>query len=199
VVVNAPTPELAREARDALINVLLPKHEVFRSVRAPDGGAFFEQNFLLYLSTEELARTAQELTTAAPLIRTLASDPSVRGVLDALNLSVRGVQMGRVSLNDLARTLDMGAEPIEDVLPASSVLDTAKEKPVEGEVLAVGRGAHDETGRHVPLDVKVGDRVLFGKWAGAEVLIDGEEQLILKEGDILGVTEGKTRAAAKAA
>jgi chaperonin GroES len=84
-------------------------------------------------------------------------------------------------------------------VPASSLLDTAKEKPVEGEVLALGPGAHDETGRHVPLDVKVGDRVLFGKWAGAEVLIDGEEQLILKEGDILGVTEGKTRAAAKAA
>jgi chaperonin GroES len=77
--------------------------------------------------------------------------------------------------------------------------DTAKEKPIEGEVLAVGPGARDETGRIIPLDVKVGDRVLFGKWAGTDVIIDGEERLILKESDILGVIEGKTRATAKAA
>jgi chaperonin GroES len=77
--------------------------------------------------------------------------------------------------------------------------DTAKEKPIEGEVLAVGPGARDEAGRIIPLDVKVGDRVLFGKWAGTDVIIDGEERLILKESDILGVIEGKTRATAKAA
>jgi chaperonin GroES len=77
--------------------------------------------------------------------------------------------------------------------------DTAKEKPIEGEVLAVGPGARDETGRIIPLDVKLGDRVLFGKWAGTDVIIDGEERLILKESDILGVIEGKTRATAKAA
>jgi chaperonin GroES len=77
--------------------------------------------------------------------------------------------------------------------------DTAKEKPIEGEVLAVGPGARDDSGWIVPLDVKVGDRVLFGKWAGTEVLIDGEERIIMKESDILGVVEGKTRAKAKAA
>jgi chaperonin GroES len=66
-------------------------------------------------------------------------------------------------------------------------------------VLAAGSGARDETGRIVPLDVKVGDRVLFGKWSGTEVIIDGEERLILKEADILGLIEGKTRAKAKAA
>ena len=77
--------------------------------------------------------------------------------------------------------------------------DTAKEKPIEGEVLAVGPGARDDSGRIVPLDVKVGDRVLFGKWAGTEVLIDGEERIIMKEFDIVGVVEGKTRAKAKAA
>ena len=77
--------------------------------------------------------------------------------------------------------------------------DTAKEKPVEGEVLAVGGGARDEHGALVPLDVRPGDRVLFGKWAGTDVVIDGEERLILKEADILGVIEGKIRAAAKAA
>ena len=77
--------------------------------------------------------------------------------------------------------------------------DTAKEKPIEGEVLAVGPGARDETGKIVPLDVKVGDRVLFGKWAGTEVVIDGEERIIMKESDIFGIVEGKARAKAKAA
>jgi chaperonin GroES len=77
--------------------------------------------------------------------------------------------------------------------------DTAKEKPVEGEVLAVGPGARDETGKIQPLDVKVGDRVLFGKWAGTDVIIDGEDRLIMKEADILGVIEGATRTKMKAA
>jgi len=67
--------------------------------------------------------------------------------------------------------------------------DTAKEKPMEGEVLAVGPGARDENGKVVPLDVKVGDRVLFGKWSGTEVKLDGQEFLIMKESDILGVID----------
>jgi chaperonin GroES len=67
--------------------------------------------------------------------------------------------------------------------------DTAKEKPQEGEVIAVGPGARDETGKLVPPDVKTGDRVLFGKWSGTEVKIDGEELLIMKESDIMGVIE----------
>ena len=88
----------------------------------------------------------------------------------------------------------------EEKTPGGIIIpDTAKEKPVEGEVLAVGAGARDENGRIVPLDVKVGDRVLFGKWAGTDVIIDGEDRLILKEADILGVIEGKGRAHAKAA
>ena len=65
--------------------------------------------------------------------------------------------------------------------------DTAKEKPQEGEIIAVGPGARDETGKLVPLDVKAGDRILFGKWSGTEVQIDGEEMLIMKESDILGI------------
>lgn len=68
--------------------------------------------------------------------------------------------------------------------------DTAKEKPQEGEVVAVGPGARDERGQLVPLDVKVGDRVLFGKWSGTEVKIDGQEVLIMKESDIMGVLDG---------
>jgi chaperonin GroES len=65
--------------------------------------------------------------------------------------------------------------------------DTAKEKPQEGEIVAVGPGARDEAGNLVPLDVKAGDRVLFGKWSGTEVKIDGQDLLIMKESDILGV------------
>jgi chaperonin GroES len=76
--------------------------------------------------------------------------------------------------------------------------DTVQEKPQEGEVVAVGPGARDEAGRTVPLDVKAGDRVLFGKWSGTEVKIDGEELLIMKESDIMGIVESKvaTRKAA---
>ncbi|MEW6597399.1 MAG: co-chaperone GroES [Pseudomonadota bacterium] len=65
--------------------------------------------------------------------------------------------------------------------------DTAKEKPQEGEVLAVGPGARDEDGKRVELDVKVGDRILFGKWSGTEVKIDGDDLIIMKESDILGI------------
>jgi chaperonin GroES len=65
--------------------------------------------------------------------------------------------------------------------------DTAKEKPQQGEVIAVGPGGRDESGKLIPIDVKVGDRVLFGKWSGTEVKIDGEEYLIMKESDIMGV------------
>ena len=70
--------------------------------------------------------------------------------------------------------------------------DTAKEKPQEGEIIAVGSGARDEAGKLVPLDVKAGDRILFGKWSGTEVKIDGEDLLIMKESDILGIIEGST-------
>ena len=68
--------------------------------------------------------------------------------------------------------------------------DTAKEKPQEGEVVAVGPGARDENGKVAALDVKAGDRVLFGKWSGTEVRIDGQDLLIMKESDIMGVVAG---------
>ena len=77
--------------------------------------------------------------------------------------------------------------------------DTAKEKPQEGEIIAAGPGARDESGKLVPLDVKAGDRVLFGKWSGTEVKIDGEELLIMKESDIMGVVEGTASSSKKAA
>ena len=77
--------------------------------------------------------------------------------------------------------------------------ETAQEKPQEGEVVAVGPGARDEDGERVELDVKVGDRILFGKWSGTEVKVDGEELLIMKESDILGVIEEKKAKKDKAA
>jgi uncharacterized protein len=115
-VVRAPTPELASAAQDKLLEALVPKNDLLRSVHAPDGGTFFERNFLLYLSIEDLGRTTQGLTVAAPLIQTLASDPSMRGVLDALTLSLKGAQMGHVLLDDLSRPLNMGAETVEDAM-----------------------------------------------------------------------------------
>ncbi len=81
----------------------------------------------------------------------------------------------------------------EDTKTAGGIIipDTAQEKPMQGEVIAVGPGARDEAGKLQPLDVKAGDLVLFGKWSGTEVKIDGKELLIMKESDIMGVLEGK--------
>ena len=77
--------------------------------------------------------------------------------------------------------------------------DTAKEKPQEGEIVAVGPGGRDEAGKLIPIDLKVGDTVLFGKWSGTEVKIDGQDLLIMKESDIMGVIEGGSAAKRKAA
>jgi chaperonin GroES len=79
-----------------------------------------------------------------------------------------------------------------DVKTAGGIIipDTVKEKPQEGEVIAVGPGALDDSGKRVTLDVKAGDRILFGKWSGTEVKIDGQDFLIMKESDIMGVIEG---------
>jgi chaperonin GroES len=94
----------------------------------------------------------------------------------------------------LVRRLDDEAKTAGGII----IPDTAQEKPTEGEVIAVGSGARDETGALVPLDVKKGDRILFGKWSGTEVTIDGEELIIMKESDIFGVIEkvGKVKKAA---
>jgi chaperonin GroES len=76
--------------------------------------------------------------------------------------------------------------------------DTAKEKPQEGEVIAVGPGARDESGKLIPVDLKAGDRILFGKWSGTEIKLDGEDLLIMKESDVMGIVESeaaKTRPA----
>jgi chaperonin GroES len=97
------------------------------------------------------------------------------------------------------RVLIKRIEEKESIKGGIIIPDTAKEKPMEGEVVAVGPGARDETGKLVPLDVKANDRILFGKWSGTEVKLDGEELLIMKESDIMGIIEGTTAAKRKAA
>lgn len=95
----------------------------------------------------------------------------------------------------VVRRLDAEAKTAGGII----IPDTAKEKPQEGEIIAVGPGARDESGKLQPLDVKNGDRVLFGKWSGTEVKIDGEDLLIMKESDIMGVIEGQSASKKKAA
>ena len=77
--------------------------------------------------------------------------------------------------------------------------DTAKEKPQEGEVIAVGPGARDDSGKLIALELKAGDRILFGKWSGTEIKLDGEDLLIMKESDVMGIIEGAAAPARKAA
>ncbi len=88
----------------------------------------------------------------------------------------------------------------EDTKTAGGIIipDTAKEKPMQGVVISVGPGARDEAGKLVPLEIKAGDQVLFGKWSGTEVKINGEDLLIMKESDILGILEGKVSVKAAA-
>jgi chaperonin GroES len=93
------------------------------------------------------------------------------------------------------RILVKRIEEKETVKGGIIIPDTAKEKPQEGEVVAVGNGKKTDEGKIVPLDVKTGDRILFGKYSGAEIKIDNEEFLILKEEEVLGVVEGKTATA----
>ncbi|NBB83464.1 MAG: co-chaperone GroES [Alphaproteobacteria bacterium] len=104
--------------------------------------------------------------------------------------------MGFRPLHDrvLVRRVDQDEKTAGGII----IPDTAKEKPMQGEVVAVGAGARDETGQVVALDVKAGDRVLFGKWSGTEVKIDGEELLIMKESDIFGIIEESASAKAAA-
>ena len=91
------------------------------------------------------------------------------------------------------RVLVRGIEQDEKTTGGIIIPDTAKEKPMEGEVLAVGAGTRGEDGKLHPLDVKAGDRILFGKWSGSEVKIEGEELMIMKESDILGIIEGGSK------
>lgn len=94
------------------------------------------------------------------------------------------------------RVLLRRIESSEKTMGGIIIPDTAKEKPSEGEVVSVGSGVRDEAGKLIPLDVKAGDLVLFSKWSGTEVNVDGEDLLVVKESDIMGVIEGKKNAKA---
>src|ERR1700704_4415058 len=108
----------------------------------------------------------------------------------------------QLNRNPHSRRIDMKFRPLHDRVVVKRIdaedktkggiiiPDTAKEKPQEGEIIAVGPGGRDEAGKLIPIDVKPGNRVLFGKWSGTEVKIDGEDLLIMKESDIMGVLEG---------
>ena len=105
-----------------------------------------------------------------------------------------------MNLKPLGDRLIVQALEEEETTASGIVLpDTAKEKPQEGEIIAVGPGARNEAGKVVPLDVKAGDRILFGKWSGSEIKLDGEDLLIMTEADIMGVLEGPSTAIIKKA
>jgi uncharacterized protein len=114
-VVSAPTPEFAGAATAALVNRLAPQSNRFRSVVAAEGGEFFARNGLLYLPQNDLAERLSKLSQAAPLIRTLASDQSLRGLATALAVSLQGIAAGRLRLNDMAPPLNMIADTVENV------------------------------------------------------------------------------------
>ena len=119
-VVHAPTPELAGAAASAVTERLSGRSDLFHSVRDVAGGAFFERNGLLFLPIEQLTGTMHELTEAAPLIRVLAADPSLRGLTQALSLSLLGLRLQRYSLDDMSHSLNMTADTIEEVLAGRS-------------------------------------------------------------------------------
>jgi hopanoid biosynthesis associated RND transporter like protein HpnN len=114
-VVEAPTPELVAEASDALTQRLSQQKEMFRSVRQPQGGAFFAQNGLLFLPTDQLKSQLTMLTQAQRLVQVLAGDPSLRGVIQALQFGLLGVQGGRITLDNMTWPMTLGADAVEKV------------------------------------------------------------------------------------
>jgi hopanoid biosynthesis associated RND transporter like protein HpnN len=116
VVVDAPTHELATEASAALARRLAERKDLFRAVRQPDAGEFFEKNGLLFLPTDEVERTAKSLGEAQPLIDVLATDPTLRGLSQALSFALTGVDRGMLELDKMTRTLNGAAETIENVM-----------------------------------------------------------------------------------
>ena len=143
--------------------------------------------------------TAEEKTAGGIIIPDTAKEKPQEGEVVAVGPGARNEQGQIVALDVKAgdRVLVKRVEEESKTKGGIIIPDTAKEKPQEGEVLAVGPGARDEQGKRIEPDVKVGDRILFGKWSGTEVKIDGSDLIIMKESDILGVVDAA--AAAKAA
>jgi chaperonin GroES len=123
---------------------------------------------------------------SAPNAATLRSDPEICPI--SSNEPPKGNAMAKSKFRPLHDRVVVKRIDAEEKTKGGIIIpDTAKEKPSQGEVTAVGPGGRDETGKLIPIDLKVGDRVLFGKWSGTEVKLDGEELLIMKESDIMGV------------
>ena len=116
VVVDGATPEVAEQATASLARRLSERRELFRTVRRPDGGPFFDRNGLLFLSTDAVARTTEQLIAAQPLLGSLAADPSLRGLMDSLSLALEGVRRHESKLDDLARPLAALAATLDQVL-----------------------------------------------------------------------------------
>ena len=114
-VIDAPTAELLDGATNALAQRLSQRKDLFRSIQQPGGGPFFAQNGLLFLSTKELDERMQGLTQATRLVQTLAGDPSLRGVLQALQFALLGVQGNRLTLDEMEWPLTLSAETLEQV------------------------------------------------------------------------------------
>src|SRR5437763_7880449 len=129
----------------------------------------------------------------------LTGAPSARPLLQKLSVeqALRRISMKFRPLHDRVVVKRIDAE--EKTSGGIIIPDTAKEKPSQGEVTAVGPGGRDEAGKLIPIDIKVGDRVLFGKWSGTEVKIDGVDLLIMKESDIMGILDEPATARKKAA
>ena len=115
VVIDTAAPELAEQGAARLAARLATQRELFRTVYRPDGGPFFERNGLLFLPTDELSRMTEQLIAAQPLLGSLAADPSLRGVMDAMTLALDGVQRGEARLEDLARPMTVLAEELDSV------------------------------------------------------------------------------------
>ena len=134
VVIDAPTPELVDQAAAKLAHALATRSELIHSVRQIQGGNFFARNGLLYLPTDEVARVTDGLTRADVLLKTLAADPSLRGILRALSLGITGVQTGALKLDEMTRPMTMAAATAEDVVagrPASFSWRALAGKPAE--------------------------------------------------------------------
>ena len=132
IVVDGATPELAEEAAAALAQDLSTHADLFRQVFRPDGGPFFDRNGLLFLSTEELSRTTEHMIAAQPFLGSLAVDPSLRGLMQALSLAMDGVSRGEAKLDDLARPLAALAETLERVIDGNTT-------PLSWQSLIAGR------------------------------------------------------------
>jgi hopanoid biosynthesis associated RND transporter like protein HpnN len=120
-VVDAPTPELATQATAALVSKLSERPDLFLTIQQPGGGPFFRHNGLLFLPTEEVETTAAQLGQAEPVISQLAVDPSLRGLIEALQLGLTGVELNKITLDKTARTLTVTSDTVEAVLAGKSI------------------------------------------------------------------------------